>query len=71
MVTKNTSIDLSGDSSPDSAAAPGGGQSTGDPNAGTGNTLDISDPTHILSNGRYLDATKPMIALTFDDGPKA
>ena len=71
MVTKNTSIDLSGDSSPDSAAAPGGGQSTGDPNAGTGNTLDTSDPTHILSNGRYLDATKPMIALTFDDGPKA
>lgn len=32
--------------------------------------LDFSDPTHILSNGRYLDATKPMIALTFDDGTK-
>ena len=32
---------------------------------------DLSDPTHVLSNGRYLDLTKPMVALTFDDGPKS
>ncbi len=32
---------------------------------------EISDPTHVLSNGRYLDLTKPMVALTFDDGPKS
>lgn len=25
----------------------------------------------MLSNGRYLDLTKPMVALTFDDGPKS
>lgn len=30
---------------------------------------DNSDPTHILSNGRYVDTTKPMVALTWDDGP--
>ncbi len=31
--------------------------------------VDTSDPTHVLSNGRYVDTTKPMIALTWDDGP--
>ena len=30
---------------------------------------DTSDPTHVLSNGRYVDTTKPMVALTWDDGP--
>ena len=33
--------------------------------------VDLSDPTHVLSNGRYLDITKPMVALTWDDGPKS
>lgn len=31
--------------------------------------LDMSDPTHVLSGGRYVDTTKPMVALTWDDGP--
>ena len=31
----------------------------------------VADPTHVLSNGRYLDITKPMVALTWDDGPKS
>ncbi len=30
---------------------------------------DTNDPTHVLSNGRYVDTTKPMVALTWDDGP--
>jgi len=30
---------------------------------------DTDDPTHVLSNGRYVDTTKPMVALTWDDGP--
>lgn len=50
------------------------GKATGDNgNSGSnsGNLTNPSDPTHILSGGRYLDATKPMLALTFDDGPKA
>lgn len=29
------------------------------------------DPNLVLSNGRYLDITRPMVALTFDDGPRA
>ena len=33
--------------------------------------IDLSDPTHVLSNGRYIDITKPMVALTWDDGPKS
>ena len=28
-----------------------------------------ADPTKILSGGRYIDSTKPLVALTFDDGP--
>lgn len=46
----------------ESAAAPSSGAGDGE--------LDSSDPTHILSGGRYIDSTKPMIAFTFDDGPK-
>ena len=47
-------------------------------NLANGETADASaaetsmaDPTHVLSNGRYLDLTKPMVALTWDDGPKS
>lgn len=32
-------------------------------------TTEAYDPTHVLSNGRYVDTTKPMVALTWDDGP--
>ncbi len=32
-------------------------------------TTAANDPTHVFSNGRYVDTTKPMIALTWDDGP--
>ncbi len=32
--------------------------------------VENADPTHVFSNGRYVDTTKPMVALTFDDGPK-
>ncbi|SFG16621.1 Peptidoglycan/xylan/chitin deacetylase, PgdA/CDA1 family [Oribacterium sp. WCC10] len=34
-------------------------------------TTEAYDPTHVLSNGRYVDTTKPMVALTWDDGPKS
>lgn len=73
VVTKNTSIDLSGGTSADGNAEGGSGTyEASSASAATGlAALDISDPTHILSNGRYIDATKPMVALTFDDGPKA
>lgn len=30
---------------------------------------EAEDPTKVLSGGRYVDTTKPMVALTFDDGP--
>ncbi len=53
----------------DVAAAAEAGESVLESQADT--TTDISDPTHVLSNGRYLDLTKPMVALTFDDGPKS
>lgn len=49
----------------------GDGVSTNLASAGTTTTAAITDPTHVLSNGRYLDITKPMVALTWDDGPKA
>lgn len=39
--------------------------------ASTTTSAAITDPTHVLSNGRYLDITKPMVALTWDDGPKS
>lgn len=32
-------------------------------------TTEANDPTKVLSNGRYVDTTKPMVALTWDDGP--
>lgn len=32
-------------------------------------TTEAYDPTKVLSNGRYVDTTKPMVALTWDDGP--
>ncbi len=53
----------------DVAAAAEAGESVLESQAET--TADITDPTHVLSNGRYLDLTKPMVALTFDDGPKS
>ena len=39
--------------------------------ASTTTSAAITDPTHVLSSGRYLDITKPMVALTWDDGPKS
>ena len=53
----------------DVAAAAEAGKSVLESQSGT--EADLSDPTHVLSNGRYLDLTKPMVALTFDDGPKS
>ncbi len=53
----------------DVAAAAEAGESVLESEAST--EADLSDPTHVLSNGRYLDLTKPMVALTFDDGPKS
>ena len=32
-------------------------------------TTEAYDPTKVFSNGRYVDTTKPMVALTWDDGP--
>ena len=32
-------------------------------------TTEAYDPTKVFSNGRYVDITKPMVALTWDDGP--
>lgn len=37
----------------------------------TGITTDPANPNLVMSNGRQLDLTKPMIALTYDDGPYA
>ena len=70
-VTANTpGIDGAAD-----ASALGDGISTNLANGETGSAsptgTDIADPTHVLSNGRYLDITKPMVALTWDDGPKS
>ena len=69
-VTANTPGDAASDSS-----ALGDGISTNLANGETGSAsttgADIADPTHVLSNGRYLDITKPMVALTWDDGPKS
>lgn len=60
---------------PGDASALGDGISTNFANGETGSVsttgTDIADPTHVLSNGRYLDITKPMVALTWDDGPKS
>lgn len=60
---------------PGDASALGDGISTNLANGETGSAsttgTDIADPTHVLSNGRYLDITKPMVALTWDDGPKS
>ena len=57
------------------ASTLGDGISTNLANGETGSAsttgADITDPTHVLSNGRYLDITKPMVALTWDDGPKS
>ena len=69
-VTANTPGDAASD-----AIALGDGISTNRANGETGSAsttgTDIADPTHVLSNGRYLDITKPMVALTWDDGPKS
>ena len=60
---------------PGDASTLGDGISTNLANGETGSAsttgADITDPTHVLSNGRYLDITKPMMALTWDDGPKS
>lgn len=60
---------------PGDASALGDGISMNLANGETGSVsttgADITDPTHVLSNGRYLDITKPMVALTWDDGPKS
>ena len=60
---------------PGDASTLGDGISTNLANGETGSAsttgADITDPTHVLSNGRYLDITKPMVALTWDDGPKS
>lgn len=60
---------------PGDASALGDDISTNLANGETGSAsttgTDIADPTHVLSNGRYLDITKPMVALTWDDGPKS
>lgn len=46
---------------------------TGTDNAAQTAAPDASqqNPNLVLSNGRYIDLTKPMIALTYDDGPYA
>ena len=81
-VTESTGASMSdavmantpGDAASD-ASALGDGISTNLANGETGSVAttgtDITDPTHVLSNGRYLDITKPMVALTWDDGPKS
>ena len=37
--------------------------------ASSAGSSESADPTKILSGGRYIDSTKPLVALTFDDGP--
>lgn len=55
----------------DASAEAGAAEDTANASGATNETAaDLSDPTHVLSNGRYIDTTKPMVALTWDDGPK-
>lgn len=52
----------------DGTAAEGAGQSDG---ATPQEAEDAENPYLIFSNGRYVDISKPMVALTYDDGPRA
>ncbi len=55
---------------PAASAASGEATDANASDAASEASADTSDPTHVLSNGRYIDTTKPMVALTWDDGPK-
>ena len=60
--TGNDSIDVVGQTFAPESAAP-------ETSAAMTESTEAVDPTHVLSNGRYVDTTKPMVALTWDDGP--
>ena len=72
--TQSPSVNAAGaDTGSSSTSASASGSSTGASGSYDENGLlhDSNNYNLVYSNGRWVDISKPMVALTFDDGPKA